>query len=289
MTILSELSMRRLARWLPVIILAANVAHAQRADTTKKKEEPPKIEDNSFLVEEAYNQEYGVVQHINTFQRGRNGNWNYAFTQEWPAPGQEHQLSYTIPIAHPDAATTSVGDIALNYRYQALGKDEEPLWFAPRLSLYLPTGDRLKGTGAGGVSLEVMLPVSYTVSERLVTHWNASGIVSNSASSTPTDGNQNIKLVGGHLGASAIALVSPNFNLMLETVLGRSQFLGASGDVISQNNFVVSPGIRGAFNFESGLQIVPGIAFPIGFGPSDGQRDVLLYLSFEHPFRELRK
>jgi len=30
---------------------------------------------------------------------------------------------------------------------------------------------------------------------------------------------------------------------------------------------------------------VPGIAFPIGVGPSAGDDAVLLYLSFEHPFR----
>jgi len=43
------------------------------------------IEDNSFLIEEAYNQEAGVVQHISTFalQRGTRA-WVYAFTQEWP-------------------------------------------------------------------------------------------------------------------------------------------------------------------------------------------------------------
>jgi hypothetical protein len=45
----------------------------------------PKIEDNSFLVEEAYNQEFGVVQHIQNFQRYWNSkDWIYTFTQEWP-------------------------------------------------------------------------------------------------------------------------------------------------------------------------------------------------------------
>ena len=42
------------------------------------------IMDNSFLIEEAYNQEEGVVQHINTFMRQRHGDWLYTFTQEWP-------------------------------------------------------------------------------------------------------------------------------------------------------------------------------------------------------------
>jgi hypothetical protein len=39
-----------------------------------------------------------------------------------------------------------------------------------------------------------------------------------------------------------------------------------------------------AFDFRSGLQIVPGAAYTIGLGPSDGARALFLYLSFEHPF-----
>ena len=38
---------------------------------------------------------------------------------------------------------------------------------------------------------------------------------------------------------------------------------------------------------QDGLQIVPGIAMPIGVGPSAGEKSVLIYLSFEHPFREV--
>ena len=40
--------------------------------------------------------------------------------------------------------------------------------------------------------------------------------------------------------------------------------------------------MRWAHNLKSGLQIVPGIAVPIGIGPSSGDTGVLLYLSFEH-------
>ena len=54
-----------------------------------------RIEDNSFLLEEAYNQEAGVIQHISTFQYDLMRFWNYSFTQEWPVPNQKHQLSFT--------------------------------------------------------------------------------------------------------------------------------------------------------------------------------------------------
>ena len=47
--------------------------------------EAQRIEDNSFLIEEAYNQEAGVVQHINTmFYDWKHDTWSYSFTQEWP-------------------------------------------------------------------------------------------------------------------------------------------------------------------------------------------------------------
>jgi hypothetical protein len=38
------------------------------------------IQDNSFLLEEAYNQGTGVVQHISTFAVGSGGDWGYTFT-----------------------------------------------------------------------------------------------------------------------------------------------------------------------------------------------------------------
>ena len=70
--------MRSLAPLLLLSLCAAGL-HAQSAAGTA---EPPPIQDNSFLIEEAYNQEPGVVQHINTFQRLRGGPWVATFTQE---------------------------------------------------------------------------------------------------------------------------------------------------------------------------------------------------------------
>jgi hypothetical protein len=77
-----------------------------------------RVQDNSFLIEEAYNQEPGVVQHILAFDR-RAGAWLLTFTQEWPVAGLKHQLSYTLALQNPgDGIGAGVGDAALNYRYQ---------------------------------------------------------------------------------------------------------------------------------------------------------------------------
>ena len=262
-----------------LLLACAPIAAAQQAGSAKAA---PAIADNSFLLEEAYNQEYGVVQHISAFQRSRSGDWVYAFTQEWPAPGQKHQLSYTIPVLHLNA--TGLGDVALNYRYQALGAEGEKLWFSPRLSVYLPTGDESAGRGAGGAGVEVNLPVSYSLSDAIVTHWNAGASYTRVKNGGLTGSNRGLRG-----GVSAIWLLAPTFNVMLESVASRSEFVDAQGRKDVFTNYIISPGVRGALNFASGLQIVPGIAFPIGVGSlapgEERQRDVFLYLSFEHPFR----
>ncbi|HET7042873.1 MAG TPA: hypothetical protein VFI13_12685, partial [Gemmatimonadales bacterium] len=41
------------------------------------------LQDNSFLIEEAYNQEHRVLQHISTAEL-HHGSALYSFTQEWP-------------------------------------------------------------------------------------------------------------------------------------------------------------------------------------------------------------
>jgi hypothetical protein len=51
-----------------------------------------KLEDNSFLVEEAYNQPDRVVQHI-LAAAAAEGTTGLSFTQEWPLGGRKHQLS----------------------------------------------------------------------------------------------------------------------------------------------------------------------------------------------------
>ena len=57
-------------------------------------------------------------------------------------------------------------------------------------------------------------------------------------------------------------------------------------------SFTLSPGVRYALNFPSGLQIVPGFAVPVTMrgklASPDTDTGVLVYLSFEHPFLRRR-
>ena len=246
--------------------------------------DPPPIADNSFLLEEAYNQEPGVVQHISAFQRSlQTRAWGYSFTQEWPVVVQRHQLSYTLPVQRVAGrgAPSGIGDLAINYRYQALG-GEGTVAAAPRLSFVVPTGNEAKGLGSGGAGIQVNLPVSVVVARRLVTHWNAGF--------TRVPNAKNVlgyeaATTAYNAGASAIWHVRPTFNVLLEVAWARDQEVSGPDQTVTGEALVVNPGIRWAHNFRNGLQIVPGVAVPIGIGPSRGETAAFLYLSFEHSFK----
>ena len=84
-------------------------------------------------------------------------------------------------------------------------------------------------------------------------------------------------------GASVIWLVNKNLNLMLECA-GATEFIYTKNqDPMYYHNVILNPGIRYAFNFKSGLQIVPGLSIPINISQGFEFNDIFLYLSFEHP------
>ncbi len=251
----------------------------------------PKIQDNSFLVEEAYNQEFGVVQHIQNFQRYWNSkDWIYTFTQEWPVDvSPRHQLSYTLIALHSGdqpGSGAGFGDVILNYRYQLLGNGEAKVAFAPRFSVLLPAGDYHLGRGAGGAGIQGLLPLSVVLNRKLVTHWNAGATI---IPSTRNAAGETGTTFGYNFGQSFVWLAHPRFNVLLETVFNRSQQVTAPKTTEWTSGLLLSPGIRWAYNFKNGLQIVPGVAVPLGVGPSSGEKGVFLYLSFEHPYRQLSK
>jgi hypothetical protein len=243
---------------------------------TTNKYEFERIEDNSFLIEEAYNQEAGVIQHISTFQLMNNHNWSYTFTDEWPVPGQKHQLSATIPLLNTGA--TGLGDIALNYRYQAILGHR--FAFSPRFSVLFPTGNYKKELGTGTVGYQLSLPFSFILSTKIVTHYNLG------LTFTPGVKNGNGMTYDQTIfnyGLSMIFLVSKTFNLMLEVAGNTTHIKGDLAETQNSGSLVINPGFRYAINFKSGLQIVPGLAVPIGLGPSKGDTGLFAYLSFEHP------
>jgi hypothetical protein len=279
--------MRRGVLALNLALVSFAAAGQDAAAPEEKSRTPPPIQDNSFLIEEAYNQEPGVVQHINVFQRNwRTSEWMATFTQEYPVPGIRHQLSYTVLYQRLDTSRGKVvglGDLAVNYRYQLVGNGEARVAMAPRLTLLLPTGDDRHGLGAGSTGIQVSVPLSTLLSEDWVAHWNAGGTMTPSARN---ERGEKANTLGYNFGASAIWL-GRAFNVLVETVWSSAQSVVGPGRTDRETSFFVSPGARWAYNFQSGLQIVPGIGAPIGLGSSRGRNSILLYLSFEHPFRQV--
>jgi hypothetical protein len=263
-----------------VILSLLRPAHAQKT--------PPPIQDNSFLVEEAYNQEKSVVQHINTFTYfATSHDWSYSFTQEWPVGGLRNQLSYTLTSVRAGAFASrgaGIGDTLINYRYQVLGNGGTRVAFAPRVSLILPSGDSEFGRGYGGAGVQTNLPLSVVLLPKLVSHWNGGATLVPHARN---DRGDRAATWSYNAGQSFIWLARPRFNVLLETYYANAQAVAAPGKTTWSPTLLLSPGVRWAYNLSRGLQIVPGLAVPIGAGPSAGEKGVFVYLSFEHPFHKI--
>jgi DtxR family Mn-dependent transcriptional regulator len=250
-----------------VLALAASAA-AQGA--------PFQILDNSFLVEEAFNQEPGIFQNILTARRDEDDAWEVAFTQEWPFPTQTHQVSFTAAALGMDGSS-GFGDLFINYRWQALGERETAPAFSPRLSLILGTGNASKGLGSGGHGWQVNLPFSKQFGDAYL-HWNAG------FTHTPTaeSGGIEYNLFTPHVALSGIWRLRSMLNVMLESVVEFEHFI--ESDVRRRETvFTLSPGFRTGWG--SGIpQTIVGLAVPITMSEGRSSAGVFGYFSYELAF-----
>lgn len=231
-----------------LLLIAAPGLHAAQAGAP--------IRDNSFLIEEAYNQERNVVQHIGVLTTGSEDGWAFNVTDEWPLGGLRDQLSLGATLVE-DPAGTRFGDLAVNYRRQLVGHPDAAVIVSPRITLMGVFGDSLD-TGLG---MEANLPVTAVLGDALVSHWNLGTVV---GAGPPTV----------EAGASLVWLAGPWINFLVEGL-----FIGAERE---GPRYLVSPGVRAALNVGA-LQVVPGFALPIDVGDR-GRSEMLFYLSIEHPF-----
>jgi hypothetical protein len=275
------------------IIIAALVAVSSSRELVAAEERPiDVIEDNSFLIEEAYNQEAGVVQHISTFaynNDSRQRGWTFSFTQEWPIFSQDHQFSYTVPSYHYLDGTDhvyGVGDVLLNYRYQALMESDATPAFAPRFSLILPSGNVQRGTGNGAVGYQWNLPFSKKLSSLFAAHANFGLTYQPNVRAVLNGGTDQLSpkrsLVSYNIGVSGIFALFPRLHLMLEWLGNGEDNINGSGRTVLVFAPVISPGIRAAVVNEDKLQIVVGAAMPIGLNRQANNLGAFLYLSIEH-------
>ena len=235
--------------------------------------EPFQIMDNSFLVEEAYNQEPRIFQNIFGFTR-QSGDWQMTFTQEWPAPTMRHQLSYTLG-AESVASKSGFGDVYLNYRFQALEEGPGRPAFAPRVSMIVPSGRQSAGGGEGGV--QVNLPFSKQHGD-ISFHWNGGF--------TWLPRGERDDLLSPALAGSAIYRLRPMLHLMLESVLGFDAADTPLGKVERTRAFTVSPGARGGWTLAEDTQLILGVAMPITRVSGEASVGFFGYLSYELPYKK---
>lgn len=276
--------------WRPAAAPVTGMVPRQESSAPSSARFVEAIEDNSFFIEEAYNQEAHVVQNI--FQGYRfsksHAPSSLSFTQEWPAFGLRHQLSYTIPYTSFNGTSAAgLNDILINYRYQLFDEGE---WaaVAPRLSLILPTGRVSDGLGNGVVGIQVALPASKRLSDDWAMHANLGWTYLPRAKGSTSEG----RLVRADLssfygGASLIYLAAPWANVFLEFLVGDNAEFDALGSVVRRMETILSPALRFAVNFGR-LQIVPGLAMPFSFSGGETKVGVLIYLSFEFPYASLK-
>jgi hypothetical protein len=287
---------------LSLIIAAfAGLAHAQDADTIPKKGSylyygQPSIEDNSMLIEEAFNQEAGIIQHISNFAFS-GGNFGYNYTQEIPLADVKHQFSFGVSYASlkkpenlsqftKNYLTNGLGDVFLNYRPMIWGKNDWAL-VIPRFTVIVPTGNSRYGLGTGGWGGQFNLAVTKRLNSKITTHYNAGYTLFTQADhyTYEADGTPVLayeKNIGTkNIGASAIWLAKPKFNLMVEYVAYFGKEMQDDGSTTNLNTSILNPGFRFAIDIGK-VQIVPGAGLPINFanGAFDGTGG-FIYLSIE--------
>ena len=270
-------SVRRVRRatlpCLSVLLCATAARAADPADALVSA-----AHDNSFLLQEAYNQDAGVVQTIASFELDADSGsreWTFALSQEWPLFTSDHQLSFTVPVevvAGDAESASGVGDLVLGYRYQLSRETERRPAIAPYFAISLPTGRERDGLGDGALGYQFALPVSKVLGDRLSVHANAGVSV--------VPHTQGAVLDDYWGGASAVFALSSSTYAVVEWLAGSDQTL--EDDHHSERDFTsrIAPGARYALSFAGG-QLVIGAAAPIGTTPESPDWGVFLYLSFE--------
>lgn len=236
----------------------------------------PNIEDNSMFIEEAFNQEKSVIQHISNFifDNLKGGDFTYAFTQEIPMIEDKFQFSYTLNysvLQTPNFGMPAEGfaDMLLNFRPMLMDKTDWAI-VIPRFTLILPTGNAKAGFGDGAWGGQFNLAVTKRLNSRLTTHWNAGYTYLNKKDFWAADlDNTMVKVAEKNqnfynLGVSCIYLVSDSFNLMLEGLTNSESYLGGNNKVVMSNTSILNPGFRSAFTIRN-VQIVPGLGVPLYF------------------------
>lgn len=270
-------------------------------DAPRKKAGPSHIRDNAFLVEEAFNQEPGVAQHIfnwiNFWDRtpqARARDFAATYTMELPLGSQAHQFSFVTqfltafekPHGGQAAQGGDIGDTFLNYRYQLLA-DDDFLWSAPRFTLILPTGDERFGFGTGQLGYQFNLPVS-KYGEVFDFHFNAGFTYTPNVKVPLANGlrSPGQDLRGCNVGASAFWKPETYLHFFVEALALRVEEIDEAGSRGAITQVFLNPGVRYAVIQAEEVEWVLGVSVPVGLTRDTPDIGVFAYMSIEHGFRK---
>lgn len=241
------------------------------------------IEDNSFLLEEAFNQEWGVYQFIQKYSTSELAKgYEYTFENEIPITDKTQQFSYELAFARPESpGHGAVSDVGLNYRVQPYNKDG--VIVAERFGLIVPTGRVDNDAGNGVFGFEFMQSASLLLNDYFITHFNFGFDVKPNAKSKGI--RERRTLTGFTAGSSIIYLWKENVNLMFEALMQSGQSTNPDGTKSAETSVTLNPGMRFAMDFDwKDTQVVPGISFPTEILNGPTEHGVLFYLSIEPKF-----
>lgn len=283
---------------LAVLLGAAGTARPQGMPASPDAERA-NIQDNSFFIEEAYNQEPGVVQHIFNWvalwndDDGRSREFAFTYTIEVPIFSQDHQLSLVLPTLDrfersDDMMPTreSAGgfaDTIVNYRYQLLYEDDTRPAIAPRASLILPTGDEDRRLGFGTLGYSFNLPISKEL-DPFAFHLNA-GYTFLPDVSAPLESGRESPGRDVHIynfGFSAVWLATFDLNPFVELLALIDDGIDDVGERERKTVILLNPGVRYALYTDDRVQWVVGAALPIGLTRDSPDVGVFGYMSVEH-------
>jgi hypothetical protein len=259
----------------------------------------PAFEDNSFLLEEAFNQPMGVIQNIFNF------NWDnihyknaqFSFTQEIPLTDLKHQLSYTFVYNFAEnqngGMNNGFGDMTISYRPMLLGEKDWAM-VIPRFTLILPTGKPSDGLGSGAPGFQFNIAVTKRPSRKVVTHFNAGFTYLYKSDRYIFSNNEN-RLAYEHdlffknIGAGIIWYPVRKANAMVEYISNFISGISEENVITTDHQQIVNPALR--FCIDNGkMQIVPGIGLPMRIVNGKYQdTGLFFYLSFEPDYLSFSK
>lgn len=275
---------------------AAATTEQKSANTSPRSTEPKPLDaeartkrwlqSNDLLIETPYTQERGEVQHTFRFGRTRQETWTSTFEQEWPLWSEKHQLSVGVPsqLGRNDEGARGFGDVTLEYTYQLVGNNESRVTIAPKLGVSLPTGNVARELGLGAPGIELSVPVGLLWTPSFGTIANVSASFFGKTINSEGEAARHRFL---EVGQGFVWYLRPRFNALLETKWERAIAREEGGTRQQKDELFVAPGIRWA-HLCGKVIIAPGISFPIGVGPSRGDRGVMFSLVIEHGFGKRR-